>query len=124
MKLEVSRLIFEKYSNIKYHENPSSGSRVVPCGRTDGWTDMTKLIGTFRIFVNAPKNGQRTHSTQPSRTHTAIRSRTADKQQDTTTEILTDRQTRPTEDSTWIDKRYILTITQVSIETRLLLKNY
>ena len=22
--------IFEKYSNIKFHENPSSGSRVVP----------------------------------------------------------------------------------------------
>jgi hypothetical protein len=26
---------FGKYSNIKFHENPSSGSRVVPCGRTD-----------------------------------------------------------------------------------------
>ena len=34
MKLEFSRHIFEKYSNIKFHENPSSG-RVVPCGRTD-----------------------------------------------------------------------------------------
>jgi hypothetical protein len=29
------RQIFEKYSNIKFHEIPSSGSRVVPCGRTD-----------------------------------------------------------------------------------------
>ena len=27
--------IFERYPNIKFHENPSSGSRVVPCGRTD-----------------------------------------------------------------------------------------
>jgi len=27
-----------KPSNIKFRENPSSGSRVVPCGRTDGWT--------------------------------------------------------------------------------------
>jgi len=27
MKLEFSRQIFEKYSNIKFHENPSSGSR-------------------------------------------------------------------------------------------------
>ena len=27
---------FEKNSNIKFHQNPSSGSRVVPCGRTDG----------------------------------------------------------------------------------------
>ena len=34
-------------------ENPSSGSRLVPCGRTD----MTKLIVTFRTFANAPKNG-------------------------------------------------------------------
>ena len=30
---------FEKYSNIKYYENPSSGNRVFPCGRTDGQTD-------------------------------------------------------------------------------------
>ena len=34
-KLEFSRQIFEKYSNITFHENPSSGSRVVPCGQTD-----------------------------------------------------------------------------------------
>jgi hypothetical protein len=27
--------IFEKYSNTKFHENPSGLSRVVPCGRTD-----------------------------------------------------------------------------------------
>jgi hypothetical protein len=32
---EFSRQIFKKYSNIKFHENPFSGSRVVPCGRTD-----------------------------------------------------------------------------------------
>jgi hypothetical protein len=38
MKLEFSGQIFEKYSNIKFHKNPSSGSRVVPCGRTDGLT--------------------------------------------------------------------------------------
>jgi len=35
MKLEYSGQIFEKYSIIKFHENPSCGSRVVPCGRTD-----------------------------------------------------------------------------------------
>jgi len=28
-------MIFEKYSNIKFHQNPSSGNRVVPWGRTD-----------------------------------------------------------------------------------------
>jgi hypothetical protein len=33
IKLEFSRQIFEKSSNIECHENPSSGSRVIPCGR-------------------------------------------------------------------------------------------
>jgi len=49
MKLESSRQIFEKYLNIKFHENPSSGSQVAPCGRTD----ITKLTVTFRNFANA-----------------------------------------------------------------------
>jgi len=35
MQLEFSRQIFEKLSNIKFLENPSSESRVVPFGRTD-----------------------------------------------------------------------------------------
>jgi len=31
---------FQKmYSNTKFHENPSCGNRVVPCGRTDGRSD-------------------------------------------------------------------------------------
>ena len=29
----------KKYSNIKFHENPSSGSRVVPCGRTNRYDE-------------------------------------------------------------------------------------
>ena len=55
IKLESSRQkgIFEKYSNIKFDENPSSESRVVSCGRTDGQTDMTKLMVTFGNFANA-----------------------------------------------------------------------
>jgi hypothetical protein len=32
----LSGHIFEKYTNTKFHENPSSGSRVVPSGRMDG----------------------------------------------------------------------------------------
>ena len=36
----------------------------------------------------------------------------------------TRRHTRPTEDSTWIDKQNKLTITQGSIEMLVLLKNY
>ena len=48
MKLEYSLENFEKKNstNIKFHENPSCGSRIVLCGRTD----MTKLIVAFRNF--------------------------------------------------------------------------
>ena len=35
MKLEFSWHIFEKYSNIKLHENSSSGDQGVPRGGTD-----------------------------------------------------------------------------------------
>jgi len=41
---------------MKFHKNPSSGSRVVPCGRTDGQAnDVTKLAASFCDFANAPK---------------------------------------------------------------------
>jgi hypothetical protein len=53
MKPEFSQHIFEKSSDIIFHENQSIGIRVVPYGQTD----MTKLIITFRNFANAPKNG-------------------------------------------------------------------
>ena len=36
MKIEFSRRIFQTYSNTKNHGNLFSGSRDVPCGRTDG----------------------------------------------------------------------------------------
>ena len=39
MKLEFPQHIFEKYPNIKFHDSPSSGSWVVPCGQRDGRTD-------------------------------------------------------------------------------------
>ena len=39
MKFELYRQIFYTSSNNKFHENPSSGSRVVSCGKTDGRTD-------------------------------------------------------------------------------------
>jgi len=51
MKIKFSREIFEKSSNIKFHEYSSSESRVVSCGRTD----MTKLVVAFRNFGNALK---------------------------------------------------------------------
>jgi len=60
MNLDLTQQIFEKFSNIKFHKNPSSGSPAVPygrtVGRTDGQTDMTKFIVAFRNFANAPKN--------------------------------------------------------------------
>jgi hypothetical protein len=40
---------------MKCHQNPSKGNRVVPCGQTDGRTDMTKLIVAFRNFAIVPK---------------------------------------------------------------------
>jgi len=43
---------FSKNIHIKFHENPTSGSRVVPWG----WTDITQLIVAFQNFVNATKN--------------------------------------------------------------------
>ena len=55
MKLQFSRQIYGKYSNIKFHENPSSGSRDVPRWWTDRETD-TKLVVALRNFANEPKN--------------------------------------------------------------------
>ena len=55
MRPEFSRQILEKYSKIKFNENPSRGARVVPHQRTDGETEMRKLIVAFRNFANAPR---------------------------------------------------------------------
>jgi len=52
MKLQFSRQSFEKYSDIKFNENPSSGSEFFHADRR---TDMTKLTVAFRNLVNAPK---------------------------------------------------------------------
>jgi len=59
MKLEFSRQIFEKYSYFKFHENTSSGRRVVPGGRIDGQTDMTTLTVALRNFANEPKKTEK-----------------------------------------------------------------
>jgi hypothetical protein len=65
MKLEFSRQIFEKYSNIKFHENPSNRGRVVPFGRRD----MTKQTVAFRSFANAPEDGARFRADEGIATH-------------------------------------------------------
>jgi hypothetical protein len=49
IKREFSRQIYEKYSEIKFNENPFRGSRVT-CERTDGQADMMKLLGAFAIL--------------------------------------------------------------------------
>jgi hypothetical protein len=48
----ISSAGFGEYCNIKFHQNPSSGSRRVPCGRPDGRIEKMKLIVTFCNFVN------------------------------------------------------------------------
>jgi cell division protein FtsL len=39
IKTEQHRQIFQESTNIIFHENPSSGSRVVPCEYTNELTD-------------------------------------------------------------------------------------
>jgi hypothetical protein len=47
--------IFEKYSNIILHDNPSSGCRLVPCRLTNGKTDTRKILIAFHNFTNTFK---------------------------------------------------------------------
>jgi hypothetical protein len=52
MKLELSRLIFEKYSDTKFNENLFTWSWVAPQRKTD---NIRKLIIDFHNFVIVPK---------------------------------------------------------------------
>jgi len=49
IKLAFSRYILEKHSNIKFHVNPSCGSRVVPCGQTDRPLDRETVTHTHTL---------------------------------------------------------------------------
>ena len=51
----LEKEIFQKYSNIKFDENPSCGSQIVPSGQKKGKTDMTKLTVVPRNYANVPK---------------------------------------------------------------------
>jgi len=44
MKLQFSRYNFEKFSNINFHKNSSSGSRIVSYGRTEGQIDKANCV--------------------------------------------------------------------------------
>jgi hypothetical protein len=50
MKLKFSRQIFGegKNSNMKFHQNPSSRSRVFPCGRKDTHDEANSRFSQFR----------------------------------------------------------------------------
>jgi len=54
MKLEFSQQIFQRYANIKFHENGSMGADMF---HADGRTDMTKLVSVFRDCAIQPKGG-------------------------------------------------------------------
>ena len=47
MKLKFSGQIVEKYSNMKFCENLSSASRVVPCGQTDKRDEASSRFSQF-----------------------------------------------------------------------------
>ena len=47
MKHELNRQIFEKYSNTKFRENPSTGSRVVPSEQTGGHDEVNSGFAQF-----------------------------------------------------------------------------
>ena len=50
-----TRQCIEKHSNIKFHENTSSGSRVIPCGQTDRRTDGRDAAdGRLSQFCETP----------------------------------------------------------------------
>jgi len=58
MGLELFRQILEKSSNVNFHKNPSSGSRVVSCG----WTDVTEEVVPFHGLRNTPKDRKCTYT--------------------------------------------------------------
>jgi len=64
-KFELSRQIFEKYSNFK---------TIRPLGaalfHADGQTNMTKLIVAFRNFANAPKKTEHFTGNKPGHSYT------------------------------------------------------
>jgi len=47
MKLDFSQQIIKKYSDIKFHENSSSGSTTVPCGWADRYDEVFALEQNF-----------------------------------------------------------------------------
>jgi hypothetical protein len=55
MKHNLHRQNFEKISNTKFHENPSSENRVIRYGGTDTKKDKKMLTGAVGSFAKALK---------------------------------------------------------------------
>jgi hypothetical protein len=55
-KFGNARQIFLNVYTVKFHGKPPSESHADTLEQTDGWADMTKIIGTFRDYANTPKN--------------------------------------------------------------------
>jgi hypothetical protein len=55
MKIEFFRQSFENIQISNFMKIRRVGAGVVPCGRADGQTDMTKLIAAFLKFAHALK---------------------------------------------------------------------
>jgi hypothetical protein len=53
MNLEFSGQIFEKFSNIKLHENSCSGAELFYADRQ---AHMTQIIIALHNFANSPRN--------------------------------------------------------------------
>jgi hypothetical protein len=58
MQLELSRQIFQKSSNTKCHENPSSGSHNVPFGQTGRYNEANSRFPPFCEHVSKEKDSK------------------------------------------------------------------
>ena len=61
IKLEFSRQILEKSSNIKFHENQSCRIQAVPCGRTEV-DRQTRPVGTKLFQAGGRTDGHEVNS--------------------------------------------------------------
>ena len=56
MKLEFCQQSFKKFSKIKFEVNTCSGRRVLPYGRTECLTEVTKPVVNLCSFANVLRN--------------------------------------------------------------------
>jgi hypothetical protein len=65
MKIKFPLHILEKYSKTKFHENPFSESRVVPCGRSDRRTHFAIVRTRIKKKLYLPSLFDTTHNKIP-----------------------------------------------------------